>query len=143
MKRTLLAVGLSCLLFGIAPATAEQPDQLDFDASEVNVKPIAPPEASRPAGTGDQRSVLVYFEPALDRFAPQRAAVKQAAVQRGGFTRYEYGKTMPNVINLRNVSADASIASRRPRCWSWSLVPAAAPTTASSSLWRSIWVYPW
>jgi subtilisin family serine protease len=111
--REILILFLACALFGIVPGIAQEPRQLELEtAAQGTVQPIGDREASRPAGTGDRRSVLIYFEPSANRFSSQRAAVKAAAVQRGGFTRYEYGSTMPNVINVRNVSAEAIDALR-------------------------------
>jgi subtilisin family serine protease len=52
-------------------------------------------------------SVFVHMNPALSRLSVERAEVKNFAMQRGAFTKYEYKTVMPNVLNLRNIPANA------------------------------------
>lgn len=102
-----LLAALAVVLTAISSGLAATPS-VELEVPEVGsvVEPIAPRQASRPVGEGDRRSVLVYFESTLSRSSAQRSAVKSAATERGGFTRYEYGAAMPNAINIRNVSAE-------------------------------------
>jgi hypothetical protein len=46
------------------------------------------------------------MSPDLSRQSLERAAVKDFALQRGAFTKYEYKAVMPHVLNLRNIPAE-------------------------------------
>ncbi|UCE59670.1 MAG: S8 family serine peptidase [Phycisphaerales bacterium] len=51
-------------------------------------------------------SVLVYMEPMFTRNAVERADVRSFAALNKGKVHYEYGDTMPNVLNLRDIPED-------------------------------------
>jgi len=50
------------------------------------------------------RSVLVYMDPTLRQSSVERANLKTLTAQVGGVVKYEYRATMPNVLNLRNLT---------------------------------------
>jgi len=88
---------------------------LELDPTYADLsKPVQPGTPTTPstdgapaAGAEDRFSVLVHFEQGLKRASSERREVKSFATQRGGSVRYEYKSVMPNVINLRNLSASA------------------------------------
>ncbi len=71
------------------------------------------PEEARPSvpadeavsGDADLLSVLVYMKPTLGRSSAERANVKAFTADRGGLVKYEYTTVLPNVLNLRNLTA--------------------------------------
>jgi subtilisin family serine protease len=108
---------------GLGGVPAPQGDSVVLEVDEAYYETTAPLNPGRapgfplpirdalsvdgPRAKSGLTSVLVHFEPALKRGAPERAGVRAFAEQRGGILKHEYGAVLPNVVNLRDIPVEA------------------------------------
>ncbi len=117
---TALTAFLAVVLVGATLWAAAPPSRVDESGDDEVAAPTGPrveisprepwneaptlpavPEAATAADPEAPISVLVHLDPRTDRL--ERPGIKSFAVGRGAFTKYEYDRVLPNVINIRNL----------------------------------------
>ncbi|MFQ5462293.1 MAG: S8 family serine peptidase, partial [Phycisphaerae bacterium] len=109
------AVAVVALAFGVPAARALSggdqpawPKAIPVGSSLENV-----PSVDFGDGQGERVSVLVHFDPSINRGAVQRTNVQTFSQQFGAYQKYDYSKVLPNVVNIRDLPLSQLPALRR------------------------------